>query len=72
MTPCENTTFVALDMKVITPPSNVEVNYACGYASFPSCNFMAWCLIKHTDNFAFTYAMMNSEQGYVMSAVKNG
>jgi hypothetical protein len=33
---------------------------------------MAWCLIKHTDNFAYTYAVMDSEQGYVMSSVKNG
>ena len=72
MTPCETTNFFALDIKVFTPPSNVGANYACAYASFPPCNFMAWCLIKHTDNFAYTYAVMDSEQGYVMSSVKNG
>jgi hypothetical protein len=72
MTPCEATTFVVVGMKVITPPSSVEVNYALRYASFLPCAFMAWCLIKHMDNFAFTYAVVNSEQGYVITVVKNG
>jgi len=58
MTPCEATTFVVVGMKVITPPKSVEVNYALIYASFPSRNFTAWCLIKHTDKLAFTYAVI--------------
>jgi hypothetical protein len=57
---------------VITPPSSVEVNYALSYPSVLPCTFMAWCLIKHIYNFVFTYAVMNSEQGYVITVVKNG
>ena len=57
---------------MITPTSSVDVNYALSYASFLTRNFIAWCLIKHIDNFAFTYAVMNSEHGYVITAVKNG
>ena len=71
MTPCEPTTFVVVGMKVMTLPSSVDVNYALNYASVLPRTFMSWCLIKQINNFAFTYALMNSEHGYVITAVKN-
>jgi len=35
-------------------PSSVEVN-AWRYTSAPPIRFMEWCLVKHRDNFAFTF-----------------
>jgi hypothetical protein len=72
MTACETTAFVVLGIKVISPPSSVKVIYAWSYTSFPPRTLMAWRLIKRMDNFVFTYAVMNSEQGYVITAEKNG
>jgi hypothetical protein len=36
-----------------SPPSSAEVKNAWGYTSTPQYVFMAWCLVKHRDNFAF-------------------
>jgi hypothetical protein len=37
-----------------SPPSIAEVKNACSYTSTPQYVFMAWCLVKHRDNFTFT------------------
>jgi hypothetical protein len=37
-----------------SPPSNAEVKNAWSYISTPQYVFMAWCLVKHSDNFTFT------------------
>jgi hypothetical protein len=34
-----------------SPPSSAEVNKAWSYTSTPQYVFMAWCLVKHRDNF---------------------
>jgi len=34
-----------------TPPSIAEVKNAWKYTSSPQYIFMAWCLVKHRDNF---------------------
>jgi hypothetical protein len=39
-----------------SPPSSAEVN-AWSYISIPQYVFMAWCLVKHRDSFAFTFIM---------------
>jgi hypothetical protein len=38
-----------------SPPPSAEVKNAWSYTSTPQYIFMAWCLIKHRDNFTFTY-----------------
>jgi hypothetical protein len=35
------------------PPSSAEVKNASSYTSTPQYVFMAWCLVKHRDNFTF-------------------
>jgi hypothetical protein len=37
----------------LSPPSSAKVN-AWSYTSTPPYVFMAWCLVKHRDNFTFT------------------
>jgi hypothetical protein len=39
------------------PPSSAEVKNAWSYTSIPQYVFMAWCLVKHRDNFTFTFFM---------------
>jgi hypothetical protein len=34
-----------------SPPSSAEVKNAWSYTSTPHYIFMAWCLVKHRDNF---------------------
>jgi hypothetical protein len=36
-----------------SPPSSAEVKKAWSYTSTPRYAFMAWCLVKHKDNFTF-------------------
>jgi hypothetical protein len=36
-----------------SPPSSAEVKNAWSYTSAPPVPFMAWCLVKHRDNFTF-------------------
>jgi hypothetical protein len=35
------------------PPSSAEVKNAWSCTSIPQYVFMAWCLVKHRDNFTF-------------------
>jgi hypothetical protein len=36
-----------------SPPSSAEVKNAWSYTSTPQYACMAWCLVKHRDNFTF-------------------
>jgi hypothetical protein len=36
-----------------SPPSSAQVKNSWSYASTPQYVFMAWCLVKHRDNFTF-------------------
>jgi hypothetical protein len=36
-------------------PSSAEVKNVWSYTSIPQYAFMAWCLVKHRDNFTFTF-----------------
>jgi hypothetical protein len=36
-----------------SPPPSAEVKNACSYISIPPYVLMAWCLVKHRDNFTF-------------------
>jgi hypothetical protein len=36
-----------------SPPSSAEVKNAWSYTSIPQYVFMAWCSVKHRDNFTF-------------------
>jgi hypothetical protein len=38
-----------------SPPLSAEVKNAWIYTSTPQYVFMAWCLVKHRDNFIFTF-----------------
>jgi hypothetical protein len=38
-----------------SPPSCAEVENAWSYTSIPPYVFMAWCLVKHRNNFTFTF-----------------
>jgi hypothetical protein len=40
-----------------SPPSSAEVKNAWSYTSAPQYVFMAWCLVKHRDNFTFTFTL---------------
>jgi hypothetical protein len=40
-----------------SPPSSAEVKNAWSYTSTHQYVFMAWCLVKQTDNFTFTLAI---------------
>jgi hypothetical protein len=39
-------------------PSSAEIKNAWSYTSTPQYVFMAWCLVKHGDNFTFTYTVL--------------
>jgi len=38
-----------------SPPSGAEVKNAWSYTSTPQYFFMVWCLVKHRNNFTFTF-----------------
>jgi hypothetical protein len=40
-----------------SPPPSSEVKNAWSYTSTPQYAFMAWCLVKHRDNFTLPYLM---------------
>jgi len=46
-----------------SPPSSAEVKNAVTYTSTPQYAFMAWCSVKHRDNFTFTFSS-NSARFY--------
>jgi hypothetical protein len=41
-----------------SPPSSAEVKNTWSYTSTPQYVFMAWCLVKHRDNFTFTFTLL--------------
>jgi hypothetical protein len=41
-----------------SPSSSAEVKNAWIYTSTPQYVFMAWCLVKHRDNFTFTIQLL--------------
>jgi hypothetical protein len=45
-----------------SPPSSVDVKNGWSYTSTPQYVFMAWCLIKHRDNFTFYTETMEAAQ----------
>jgi hypothetical protein len=45
-------------------PSSAEVKNAWSYTSTPQYVFMAWCLVKHRDNFTFTLPYCLHVRGY--------
>jgi hypothetical protein len=45
-------------------PSSVEVKNAWSYTSTPQYVFMAWCLVKHRDNFTFTLISVSSSSHF--------
>jgi hypothetical protein len=38
-----------------SPPSSAKVKNVWSYISTPQYFFMVWCLVKHRDNFTFTF-----------------
>jgi hypothetical protein len=38
-----------------SPPSNAEIKNAWSYTFTPQYVFMAWCLVKHRNDFTFTF-----------------
>jgi hypothetical protein len=40
-----------------SPPCNAEVKNSWSYTPIPPYVFVAWCLIKHRDNFTFTFTL---------------
>jgi hypothetical protein len=45
-----------------SPPSSAEVKNAWSYNSSPQYVFMAWCLVKHKDNFTFTFTFVSTTE----------
>jgi hypothetical protein len=43
-----------------SPPTSAEVKNAWSYISTPLYVFMAWCLVKHRDNFTFTFVWIGN------------
>jgi hypothetical protein len=43
-----------------SPPPNAEVKNAWSYSSIPQYAFIVWCLVKHSDNFNFTFSSLSS------------
>jgi hypothetical protein len=46
-----------------SPPSSAEVKNAWSYTSTPQYVFMAWCLVKHRDNFTFYPCLRPGQYG---------
>jgi hypothetical protein len=42
-----------------SPPSSAKVKNVWSYTSTPQYVFMAWCLVKHKDNFTFTLIQLS-------------
>jgi hypothetical protein len=45
-----------------SPPSSVQVKNAWSYTSTPQYAFMAWCLVKHRDNFTLIFLKFKQPQ----------
>jgi hypothetical protein len=48
-----------------SPSSNAEVKNAWSYTFTPPYIIMAWCLVKHRDNFAITVEKISTRQNAV-------
>jgi hypothetical protein len=48
-----------------SPPSSAEVKNAWRYTSTPQYVFMMWCLVKHRDNFTFTFYGVSNVQRFI-------
>jgi len=44
-----------------SPPCSAEVKKERSYTSAPPYVFMAWCLVKHRDNFTFSFSSMTPD-----------
>jgi hypothetical protein len=51
------------------PPSSAEVNTAWSYTSTPQQAFMAWCLVKHSDNFTFIRQKLDNPPFTISDAI---
>jgi hypothetical protein len=51
-----------------SPPSSAKVKNTWSYTSTPQYVFMAWCLVKHRDNFTFNFVLVFPEV-YVRSTI---
>jgi hypothetical protein len=45
-----------------SPPSSAKIKNVWSYTCTPQYIFMVWCLVKHRDNFTFTF--MNMQQAH--------
>jgi hypothetical protein len=45
-----------------SPPSSAEVKNTWHYTSTPHYVFMEWCLVKHRDNFTFSFIRQTDRQ----------
>jgi hypothetical protein len=59
-----------------SPPSSAKVKNAWSYTSTSQYVFMAWCLVKHRDNFTFTftreYCGNRCSSGSIVSRLRAG
>jgi hypothetical protein len=46
-----------------SPPSRAEVKNVWSYTCTPQYVFMVWCLVKHRDNFTFTFIFSVGTRG---------
>jgi hypothetical protein len=49
-----------------SPPSSAEVKKTWRYTSTPQYAFMAWCLVKHRDNFIYTFNFIPYTEGLII------
>jgi hypothetical protein len=52
-----------------SPPFNAEVKNEWNYTSISQYAFMAWCLVKHRDNFTFTFTSCTRNEKLSTSAL---
>jgi len=58
-------------LKMTWPPCSAEYENACSYTFTPQYFFMAWCLVKHRDNFTFVFCLVHFLYTYYRSLVSN-
>jgi len=51
-------------------PSRSEVKNVCIYTCISPYEFMAWCSVKHRDNFTFTFTMMKFPMLWAQTRMK--
>jgi hypothetical protein len=50
-------------------PSSAEIKNAWSYTSTPQYVFMAWCLVKHRDNFTFTKKLLQQKTQILLKSL---